>query len=67
MVVKWGKKTIKALRKDLNMTQMEFAELIGSRQQTVSEWETGMYAPKNAYSKILVGIADNPKKHRKRA
>jgi hypothetical protein len=29
------------------------AEGLGCRQQTISEWELGMYGPKNAYQKLL--------------
>jgi hypothetical protein len=35
---------------------MEFAELLGCRQQTISEWELGLYAPANAYGKLLSQI-----------
>lgn len=51
--MKWDKEKIKKLRKDLRLTQNEFARRLGCRQQTVSEWEQGMYLPANAYGKLL--------------
>jgi transcriptional regulator with XRE-family HTH domain len=49
----WDKDSVKALRKQLGLTQMDFARYLGCRQQTVSEWELGIYAPANAYGKLL--------------
>jgi len=49
----WDKDNVKQLRLALKLTQVEFAELLGCRQQTISEWEQGMYAPANAYGKLL--------------
>ena len=49
----WDAETIKRARKARNLTQAELAEGLGCRQQTISEWELGMYAPKNAYQKLL--------------
>jgi len=49
----WDKESIKQLRQMLNITQTEFAALLGCRQQTISEWEQGLYAPANAYGKLL--------------
>lgn len=53
---KWNAETIKAERKRRNWTQAELAEKLGCRQQTISEWELDMYAPKNAYQKLLTMI-----------
>jgi len=49
---------IKALRMHMDMTQTEFAEYMGVRQQTVSEWETGMYEPTRATCKHLMFVAE---------
>lgn len=49
----WDKNTIKKLRAQLGLSQSEFAHQLGCRQQTVSEWELGLYAPANAYGKLL--------------
>ena len=32
---------IKAIRKHLRLTQIEFAELLGTTQMTISTWENG--------------------------
>lgn len=55
----WDKETIKNLRVKLLLTQCEFAKRLGCRQQTVSEWEVGMYVPANAYCKLLDFLAQN--------
>ena len=49
----WDKEKIKNLRKSMGLSQSEFAFKLGCRQQTVSEWELGLYAPANAYGKLL--------------
>jgi DNA-binding XRE family transcriptional regulator len=49
----WEKESIKKLRRELRLTQVEFAKRLGCRQQTVSEWEQGIYIPANAYGKLL--------------
>lgn len=40
------------------MTQHELAEELGTRQQTISEWETGMYSPRGTSSTVLNIIAE---------
>jgi DNA-binding transcriptional regulator YiaG len=54
----WNKARIKALRYHLDMTQAGMADEIGTRQQTISEWETGMYEPRGASAKLLTMIAE---------
>ncbi len=49
----WDNERIKELRHKLDFTQTEFAEILGCRQQTISEWEQGLYLPGNAYGKLL--------------
>jgi len=39
----WSKEEVRALRQHLNLTQARLAEELGTRQQTISEWENGMY------------------------
>lgn len=56
--VLWDSDTIKGLRHHLGLTQAEMADTIGVRQQTISEWETGLYLPKRALSKVLTSIAE---------
>lgn len=50
---KWNAESIKNLRSKYNLKQAQIAEELGCRSQTVSEWEMGKYAPKNAYIKLL--------------
>lgn len=52
----WDRDAVKQLRKALELTQDEFADLLGCRQQTISEWEQGLYAPANAYGKLLTQL-----------
>jgi DNA-binding transcriptional regulator YiaG len=54
----WGKEEIKALRQHLNLTQVKLAEELGTRQQTISEWEKGMYRPRGASATLLSIVAE---------
>lgn len=58
---KWDAERILALRKHLEMTQTEMAEKLGTRQQTISEWEKGMYQPRGASAKLLSIVAERGK------
>lgn len=40
------------------MTQSEMAARLGTRQQTISEWEKGMYSPRGASATLLSIVAD---------
>jgi DNA-binding transcriptional regulator YiaG len=55
----WQQDAIRALRKHMNMTQSQFAEELGVRRQTISEWENGVYDPDRSTSKFLKLIAKN--------
>ncbi len=55
---KWNKDQIQALRRHLGLTQQELADQLGTRQQTISEWETGMYQPRGASATLLSLIAE---------
>ena len=46
------------LRRHMSLTQDELAELLGVRQQTISEWERGAYAPSRSTSKYLSMVAE---------
>ena len=59
--LKWDAKHIRALRKHLGKTQQEMAEELGTRQQTISEWETGMYEPKGTSATLLRIVAEKAK------
>ncbi len=49
---------MKALRAFLGMTQQMFANELGIRQQTVSEWEKGIYRPRGATVTLLNLVAE---------
>ena len=54
----WNSQDIQALRRRLGLTQRELADRLGTRQQTISEWETGMYKPRGASATLLSIIAE---------
>ncbi len=54
----WDRKSIQALRKHLGLTQQEMSEKLGTRQQTISEWETGLYKPRGASATLLSMVAE---------
>ncbi len=54
----WDATKVKALREFLGLTQQQLAEELGVRQQTISEWEVGIYAPRRSTSKYLNLIAE---------
>jgi DNA-binding transcriptional regulator YiaG len=56
--IEWNADTIKALRRHMGLTQKEMSEELGTRQQTISEWETGMYKPRGATRTLLSIIAE---------
>lgn len=56
--VGWTSEKVKALRDHLGLTQAQFAEELGVRQQTISEWEVGVYQPRRSTSKYLALIAE---------
>ncbi|MBA7687828.1 hypothetical protein ES703_96301 [subsurface metagenome] len=57
----WDSQRIQALRRHLGLTQRELADELGTRQQTISEWETGMYRPRGASATLLSIIAERAK------
>jgi len=56
--ISWNNESIRQLRNTLRLTQQELAEELGTRQQTISEWETGMYQPRGTSAKLLSIIAE---------
>lgn len=54
----WNGELVKALRLHMKLTQNQLADEMGVRQQTVSEWEKGVYRPTRATSKHLMLVAD---------
>ena len=57
----WDRQRIQALRRHLGLTQRELANRLGTRQQTISEWEKGMYRPRGASSTLLFIVAEQAK------
>jgi DNA-binding transcriptional regulator YiaG len=57
----WDGASVQALRKHLGMTQQELSEKLGTRQQTISEWEVGMYRPRGASATLLSMVAEKAK------
>jgi DNA-binding transcriptional regulator YiaG len=58
MNYKWSKNQVTALRRHLGITQSEMAEQLGTRQQTISEWETGAYNPRGMSITLLNIVAE---------
>jgi DNA-binding transcriptional regulator YiaG len=42
----------------MGLTQQEMAAELGTRQQTISEWEKGMYQPRGTSSTLLTIVAE---------
>ena len=57
----WDSQRIQALRHHLGLTQREFSDRLGTRQQTISEWETGMYRPRGASATLLSIVSEQAK------
>jgi len=57
----WDSEQIRALRRHLRLTQRELADRLGTRQQTISEWEIGLYKPRGASSTLLSIVAERAK------
>jgi DNA-binding transcriptional regulator YiaG len=49
---------VRALRRHLGVSQRRMAAELGTRQQTVSEWETGLYRPRGASARVLSIVAE---------
>ena len=57
----WDSQHIRALRSHLGLTQRELADRLGTRQQTISEWELGLYEPRGASATLLSIVAERGK------
>ncbi len=56
--VAWEANSIRALRQHLGLTQQQLSDDLGVRQQTVSEWETGVYRPRGSSATLLTIVAE---------
>jgi DNA-binding transcriptional regulator YiaG len=54
----WTPTDVRGLRRSLRLSQRALAEELGVRQQTVSEWETGVYRPRGASARLLDIVAE---------
>ena len=54
----WDAESVRALRKHMGLTQQQMSEELGTRQQTISEWETGMYCPRGGTNRLLTLVAE---------
>ena len=54
----WNSRRVLALRHHLRLTQDQLAARLGTRQQTISEWETGMYEPRGTSYNLLSIVAE---------
>ena len=56
--VHWDGEGIRALREHLGLTQQGMADELGTRQQTISEWEREMYRPRGTSVRLLSIVAE---------
>lgn len=54
----WDGEGIRALREHLGLTQQGMADELGTRQQTISEWERQRYRPRGTSARLLSIIAE---------
>lgn len=54
----WDADSIRALREYMGLTQQQMSEELGTRQQTISEWETGVYQPRGGSNRLLTLVAE---------
>ncbi|MBI4338537.1 MAG: helix-turn-helix domain-containing protein [Chloroflexi bacterium] len=56
--IRWDADGVRSLRRHLGLTQQQMAQELGVRQQTISEWETGMYQPRGPSATLLSVVAE---------
>jgi len=54
----WTPERVQRLRAGLGLSQAELAARVGTRQQTISEWETGVRAPRRMSRRLLRMVAE---------
>jgi len=54
----WDGERVRRLRAALGDSQQTFAERLGTRQQTVSEWERGASRPRRMARRLLAMLAE---------
>jgi DNA-binding transcriptional regulator YiaG len=51
--MEWNKMDVMVFRRELGMNQRQFAEFIGTRVATISEWESGTKKPSPMACKLM--------------
>jgi transcriptional regulator with XRE-family HTH domain len=54
----WTATRVQALRQHLGLTQRQLAEELGTEQQRISEWETGVHRPSRITTTLLSLLAE---------
>jgi DNA-binding transcriptional regulator YiaG len=54
----WDARRVRALRSHMGLTQKELAQQLGTRQQTVSDWENNLYTPRGTSTRVLSIVAE---------
>jgi DNA-binding transcriptional regulator YiaG len=54
----WDAKRIRALRRHMRMTQQQLSDELGTRQQTISDWERGYHRPRGGMARLLTIVAE---------
>jgi len=54
----WNAQSIRALRRYMSLSQQAMSAELGVRQQTISEWETGVYKPRGGMITLLSLVAE---------
>ena len=54
----WDSQQVRALRAHLGASQQQLADRLGTRQQTVSEWETASSSPRRMSRRLLTMVAE---------
>jgi DNA-binding transcriptional regulator YiaG len=54
----WDGERVRALRLYLQLTQQELAQRLGTRQQTISEWEINKHRPRGMSVALLDRLAE---------
>lgn len=55
----WDAEAIRKLRRHARLSQRQLAEELNARQQTISEWERGEYAPRGTAARLLTRVAED--------
>jgi DNA-binding transcriptional regulator YiaG len=59
----WDARGVRELRRHLGVSQQQLADELGVRQQTVSDWERGVYTPRGASRTVLRLLAERARFH----